>query len=285
MDIIYDPVFLEHDTGTHPEGAGRLGMLLGFLGSEGIKLLKPPNGEEFLKLAHTQEYIELVKGLCKGAGSGWAYLDGDTPLSAQSYDAACYAVGGAVKASEVGGFALVRPPGHHAFASRGSGFCIFNNMAIAALKAAGEGKRVFILDIDIHHGNGTQSLVQGREGVKFLSIHQNPLYPGSGLRSEENCVNIPLPPGTGDEEYIKVLDSQVKKELEGFGPDLIGVSVGFDAFGKDVGWVAGNDFRLTAKTYKHLRDMLEPYDWFATLEGGYNPESILEGTRALLRMG
>ncbi len=286
MDVFFDPVFLKHDTGAHPENAGRLELLLDYLDESQIK--KPRDGEEFLKLAHEAGYIEQVKLASEMGGM----LDPDTPVSKHSYEAACRAVGAAVDASESalegvpgGGFALVRPPGHHAFAARGSGFCIFNNMAIAAIKLAEHGKRVFILDIDVHHGNGTEALVLGKENIMFLSIHQSPLYPGSGLADREpNVINVPLPPTTGDEGYIKVLDKRVGPEIERFKPDVVGVSVGFDAYYLDRGSVAGNALGITGETYGRVKKMLKPYKAFFTLEGGYNPKSIMEGAHALMEL-
>ncbi len=277
MDVFFDPLFLRHDTGFHPENAGRLEMILESL--DAAKVKKPRDGEKHLHLAHTAEYIHQVQMLCKLGGS----LDADTPVSPETYRAACLAVGAAIDASEKEGFALVRPPGHHAFPDRGSGFCIFNNMAIAALKLAKEGKKIFILDIDVHHGNGTEEIVLDKDNIKFLSTHQSPLYPGTGLSDRgKNVVNVPLPPGTGDREYIHVLEHKVVKEMESFKPDVIGVSVGFDACAHDRGWVAGNAFSLTEKSYTRLKEMLAPYDKFFVLEGGYNPKSILEGAKALM---
>jgi acetoin utilization deacetylase AcuC-like enzyme len=281
MDVFFDPIFLKHDTSDHPENAERLNLILKELAG---KIKKPRNGEEFLPLAHTQEYMAEVKKICD---SGGGYLDMDTPISRETYKAACYAVGAAVDASESalkgdGGFALVRPPGHHAFAGHGSGFCVFNSMAIAAIRLAEKGKRVFILDIDIHHGNGTDEIVFNKPNIKFLSIHQSPLYPGSGLSSRgTNIINLLMPPETGDDAYIGLLERRVMLEIEKFRPDVIGVSVGFDACASDRGWVSGNAFNLTEKTYKKIRELLRPYKVFYVLEGGYNPESVLMGIKAL----
>jgi len=284
MDIYFDPVFLRHDTGVHPENAGRLDLLLDSVDPANIK--KPRDGEKYLALAHTPDYVQHVQMLCKLGGS----LDSDTPLSPETYRAACMAVGAAVDASESalrnvpgkGGFALVRPPGHHAFPDRGSGFCVFNNMAIAALRLARKDKRVFILDIDIHHGNGTEEIVLDKPYIEFLSIHQSPLYPGSGLANRgKNVINVPLPPGTGDKEYIEVLENRVKPEIEKFKPDVVGVSVGFDACAYDKGWVAGNNFNLTEKTYERVREMLKPYKTFYVLERlSSNPILTREKVRA-----
>jgi acetoin utilization deacetylase AcuC-like enzyme len=274
VNVYFDEIFLKHDTGMHPESAERFSLILDYL----KRTKKPQNGEKFLGLAHTNEYIDYVKVVSERE----SFLDGDTPLSKESYDAACYAVGAAVDASENNGFALVRPPGHHAFTDHGSGFCIFNNMAIAALKASKE-KKVFILDIDVHHGNGTEEIILNKKNIEFLSMHQINMYPGSGFEDRgKNCFNVPFLAGMGDEEYIKALEEKVAPKIAKFDPDLIGVSVGFDAYYLDQGFVAGNSLSLTNKTYEKVRELLKPYDVFYTLEGGYNPKSILEGSKALL---
>lgn len=272
MDVYFDEIFLKHDTGNHPENAKRFDLILDFL----KETKKPQNGEKYLEIAHDRAYIDYVKFACDRE----TQVGMETPVSKESYNAACYAVGAAIDASEKGGFALVRPPGHHAFPDHGSGFCIFNNMAIAALKASLK-KKVFILDIDVHHGNGTEAIVMNRDNIGFLSIHQAGIFPGTGLSDRDNCANIPLPAGTGDDEYIKVLDG-VSSAISRFDPDLVGVSVGFDAYYLDQGFVAGTALSLTDKTYEKVGEILEPYNVFYTLEGGYNPESILEGSKALM---
>jgi acetoin utilization deacetylase AcuC-like enzyme len=277
MDTYFDPIFLKHDTGLHPESADRFSLLLESLDKSHIK--KPQNGEGFLELAHTPEYVEQVELTSKVGGK----LDPDTPVSAKTYEAACYAVGAAVDASENSGFALVRPPGHHAFSDRGSGFCVFNNMAVAALRLAEKGKKVFILDIDIHHGNGTEEIVLNQKNTKFLSIHEYPSYPGTGQENRgENVVNVPLPPETNDEDYVKTLEEKVVPEIEVYEPDIIGVSVGFDTYYLDNAQVVGSDFLLTTKTYHKIKEILGQYEKFFVMEGGYSPQGIMEGAHALM---
>jgi acetoin utilization deacetylase AcuC-like enzyme len=140
-----------------------------------------------------------------------------------------------------------------------------------------------IIDVDIHHGNGTENIVLGDSNILYFSIHQSPLYPGTGLTSKFNCINIPLPPETKDKEYCKILDTKLKQSINEFHPDIIGISIGLDAYYKDIGWVAGNQFRLTTDSYKKLKEIVEDYPYYLVLEGGYNPESILEGVSPFLK--
>lgn len=268
MRLIFNKIFLEHDTGFHPENKDRLKL---FLDTPETQI---ENGEKFLRLAHTEEYINRVKAVCEKG----EMLDYDTPTSPRSYEVACYAVGAVILACENKGFALVRPPGHHASASRGAGFCLFNNMAIAAKYLAEKGKRVFIVDFDLHHGNGTEDIVFGDERILYFSTHQSPFYPGTGLASRGNCINVPLSYGTSDEEYMKILETEMVPAINAFKPDVIGLSAGFDAYIKDFNFLnPAGGFQLTLKSYQMIRDIINPYPHFAVLEGGYNPESIKEG--------
>ena len=268
MKLIYNKVFLEHNTGNHPENKERLKHF--------FKLpdTKIESGEKYLRLAHSQKYIDIVKSASE---KEW-FLDSDTQLSKESYKVACYAVGATIMASEKNAFALVRPPGHHAMSDQGMGFCIFNNMAIAALHLLENKKRVFVLDIDVHHGNGTEQILLNKKNLIYCSLHQIYSYPGSGFNSHNNCINIPLPLGTEDKEYIEKIDRFVKPRLEEFNPDIVGVSAGFDSYYKDFRYmnpIVG--FKLTEKSYKEIKTMINGYDHFFVLEGGYNPESVKEG--------
>ncbi len=274
MKLIYNKIFLEHDTGNHPENKDRL---KNFFKLPDTKL---ENGEKYLKLVHPQKYIEIVKAASKNQ---W-FLDADTPLSKNSYEVACYAVGATIKAAEQNAFALVRPPGHHAMPSQAMGFCIFNNIAIATLHLLKNKKRIFILDIDVHHGNGTEEILLNKKNAMYCSLHQVYAYPGSGSKSHDNCINIPLPLGTKDEEYIKNLNKFVKPELEKFDPDTVGISAGFDSYYKDFRYMNSTlGFKLTAKSYKAIKQMIKGYDHFCVLEGGYNPKSIKEGVEAFTK--
>jgi len=274
MKLIYNKIFLEHDTGNHPENKERLKYFYDLKDSE-IK-----NGEEFIELVHSKDYINQIKE-CSSNGIS---IDPDTILSKRSYEVSCYAVGASIKAAEEEGFALVRPPGHHACYNRAMGFCIFNNMAIVVKHLVNQGKKVFVLDFDLHHGNGTQSILENEKNAFYFSLHQSPLYPGTGLMSGKNYINIPLKVGTEDEEYIKVLNGRLIPALERFNPDVIGVSAGFDSYIKDYRYMNPmGGFRLTRKSYEEIDKITKRHKRFFLLEGGYNPLSIKEGVEVFIR--
>jgi len=279
MKLIFHPLFLEHKLAGHPEKPERLSLL------QLDNYVEAKNGEKYLSLAHETAYIEKVRNMSRAMIPDNAaplrepgkaqYLDGDTYVSRDTYEAACYAAGAAVQAAETGGFALTRPPGHHA---PYGGFCIFNNMAIA-VKASG--KRTFIIDWDAHHGNGTEALLKGEKDVMCFSTHQVPLYPWTGLRSEGNSINIPLNAGAGDDDYLRIVEEKLCPALEAFQPELIGVSAGFDSYYKDAGWLT--NLQLTQKSYEAVCKAIARYKVFFVLEGGYNPESVKEGVETVVR--
>ncbi len=261
MNLVFHPLFLQHSKAEHPENPERLSLI------DLTNYTKAKNGEKYLELAHSKEYINKIKAL-------QGNLDINTYTNEYSYEAACLAAGATVQAMNKEAFALVRPPGHHA---PFGGFCLFNNVVIAALASK---KRVFIIDWDVHHGNGTQDLVLGNENIQYFSTHQSPLYPGTGLTNETNCINVPLPSGTGDKEYLSVVEKVLKPALEEFQPEIVGVSAGFDSYYKDNGWLS--NFQLTNKSYEAVLKTIGDTKTFFCLEGGYNPESVKDGVETVL---
>lgn len=267
MKLFYNPVFLEHDTGMHPENKKRLTSL------GDLPITKLESGEKYLKLVHSPEYIEKVKRVSE---SGGGHIDAETVVSSGSYNAAIYAVGATIMASETGDFALTRPPGHHAHIDRSSGFCIFNNIAIATQYHVNQGKKVLIFDFDGHLGCGTVKFFYESDQVLYWSLHQYPAFPGGGAADEIGAgkgkgytINVPLPAGSGDEIYMDAIETFLPIAKK-FDPDIVAVSAGFDSHQYDLLL----DLRLSLNAFYNTGLILsENFDnIFATLEGGYNIE-------------
>ncbi len=268
MNILYNKIFLDHDTGNHPENKSRL------LSYPDLKETSIVDGSEFLELIHTPAHISFVQEVCRNRRS----FDGDTHTSAGSYAAAVAAVGAAVMASDSQGFALVRPPGHHAYRERASGFCIFNNISIAVERLRRQGKKIFILDFDGHWGDGTADIFYAYNDVLYTSLHQYPAFPGGGTDAEAGTgkgqgftINVALPPESGDDVFLKGMDVIMAAALK-FKPDIVAVSAGFDAHQHD----PLLQLCLSSKAYHRAGEMLtrEFRDVFAVLEGGYNTKYL-----------
>ncbi|MFI5401457.1 MAG: histone deacetylase family protein [Planctomycetota bacterium] len=283
--LVSDPVFLRHLTGPgHPERPERLPAVLKAL--EGLDLVPvaprdATRGE--LEGVHEPAYIDAVK---EAVAAGATELDADTAVSRDSYAAAVRAAGAGLALAEAwlegrieAGFAAVRPPGHHACPAKSMGFCLFGNVAIVARFLTARGKRVSILDWDVHHGNGTQEIFWDDPSVRFLSLHQYPLWPMSGRREERgagNIFNIPMPPGSGDEEYLAAFDREVVPWLEDGEPDVLLVSAGFDAHARDP--LAQQ--QLSTEAFALFTKKVARQPVLSFLEGGYDLSALAASARA-----
>lgn len=295
---VYHPVYLEHDKPDHPENARRLKRVLQVSSEHGLcerlTLLEPrPVTEKELLRVHTQAHIEHV---WESAEGGEGYLDPDTYVCPNSFEAALMAAGGTVRAveqvlsGEIGNaFALVRPPGHHATASRAMGFCLFNNVSVAAQAALAEKavERVLIVDFDVHHGNGTADLFATNPDVYYFSVHQHPYYPGTGARGDVGRgagvgteLNVPLPPNVGDEGYGLVFDELVWPFAQRCQPDLILVSAGYDGHWDDPlahMALSLHGYGSIARTLVSMAERLCQGRLLFVLEGGYHLDALAYG--------
>ncbi len=299
--VVEDVRFREHRAPPgHPERPERLAAIAAAIAPRASELARleprPASPEEILRV-HTREHLERLSQTAGHAGQ----LDPDTYFSAESYDVARLAAGSAIdlvrgvaNGSLRSGLAAVRPPGHHAEADRAMGFCLLNNAAIAARAVqAEEGvDRVLILDWDVHHGNGTQHYFEPDPSVLYFSTHQYPYYPGTGDvveagsgKGEGFTVNVPLPAGCGDAEYVGALQRILVPVVQTFRPELLLVSCGFDAHVDDplaAMGVTGEGFRRMTAILRALAEDVCGGRLALILEGGYAASGLEEGCRAVL---
>jgi acetoin utilization deacetylase AcuC-like enzyme len=298
---VHHPSSLAHDTGNHPERPARIPAIESALAERdwlGLEReLAPPVELATLHAVHPPDYVEAIRAICSQGGG---MLDLDTIASAESFDAALHAAGAGVRSVDAllgreaaVTFCGVRPPGHHAESARAMGFCIFNNVAVAAQRAldAHDAERVLVLDWDVHHGNGTNDIFYDSDAVLYVSLHQSPLYPGTGALSENgtgagegHTVNLPMPPGSGDAEWLAVMQHVVVPIARDYRPALLLVSAGFDAHRDD----PLADCCLTEETYaamtagmRELGGHLHAPLGF-TLEGGYDLGALARSVVAVL---
>ncbi len=291
VGFVYDPVFLEHETGSHPENPDRLRATMALLEEAGlIERLRRIEARDAtpdeLALVHDPRYVAELERVAR-EGGGWA--DPDTLIMSRSFDVAVRVVGGtlaavdAVVAGDVASaFCLVRPPGHHSSARRAMGFCLLNHVAVAAAYArARHGiDRVAIVDIDVHHGNGTQDAFYGEPGVLYVSTHEYPFYPGTGAASETGAaagrgytINIPMPHRSGNAEHRRAFEEVVVPALRRYRPQLVLVSAGFDAhFADDIAGqqLSVDGYGALVSMIKAAADELCGGRIVVALEGGYH---------------
>lgn len=265
--IVFSPQCLEYNFPGHPESPDRVKRTYEYLIKKGYHFQQAvPCKEEDILLVHHPKHLERVKSNI--------FFDPDTPNLENIFEYAILAAGGACQVADKAvkgekSFSLLRPPGHHAGENYLGGFCYFNNIAIAAAGLLKKVDKVAIVDFDGHHGNGTQDIFSKEKRVLYLSWHQYPAYPGTGAESGENSLNYPLPPGSGEKEFMKFFLEGLEK-LENFSPSLIAVSAGFDAHKSETLLSLSLETETYFKIGQRLSELNKPL--FAILEGGYHQE-------------
>lgn len=295
--LYYDPVFMEHLTGDHPERGARILPAvrnLSFLGLDSAcnRPAWDPVTTDRLVYVHQRQYIEALQRM---AETGGGLLDTDTVVSPKSFEVAlkatgavCDAVGRVVAGEDKTAFCLIRPPGHHALPDRGMGFCLFNNIAVGARVATNELgiRRVLIVDFDVHHGNGTQAMFWDAADVGYFSMHRSPLYPHTGAADEigigpgeGTTMNLPVAFGTPRDEQLRTFADSVHTFADAIKPELVLVSAGFDAHKDDpIGSLGldSEDYRTLTRVLLDVADKHSGGRLVSVLEGGYNAEAVSE---------
>lgn len=293
--FLYNPLFLKHETEPHPENPGRLEAIVGKIKGthihQNLIFTEPRKATpEQIARNHDAGYIERVR---EAWNSGSRNLDADTVISQESYEAAALAAGSGLTAVDMvvdkdvdNAFCAVRPPGHHAEQDHAMGFCLFNNVAIAARYAIEERdlNRVFIFDWDVHHGNGTQHSFYNDPSVYYASAHQYPFYPGTGDEDETGTgdglgttLNFPMRAYSGDEDYLDRVENKLIPEMMGFKPDLIIISAGFDAHHRDPLAnieITTECFGQMTQKIKQAADEVCSGRLISMLEGGYDYQAL-----------
>jgi len=267
LTIISSLQSADYEQPGHPESPDRIITSYTYLKGKEYTFIEPTAcSREDLLLVHTKEHVEKIMY--------GEFFDMDTPNHPRIYDYACLSAGAAMQTAELAldntiGFSLMRPPGHHAGRESVSGFCYFNNLAVATEAVARKGKKVAIIDFDCHHGQGTQEIFLGREDILYFSLHQIGIYPGTGHESIDNAINVPLQAGTQAKEYMRLFMEGLQK-VKNFNPDILAVSAGFDTYIDD----PITTLNLVQDDFKEIGTLLKEIKlpMFAVLEGGYSSE-------------
>ncbi len=298
VGYFYDDIYLKHDTGHgHPESPERLIYIHKYIKplSDKLIFLKPRRATvKDLLLVHDTYYPQEIMDFCSAGGG---YLDPDTHVGVFSYDAALMAVGAGLEAIDSiidkkieRAFCAVRPPGHHAEKDKAMGFCIFNNIAVTARYAQQKGfSKVFIVDFDAHHGNGTQKIFYDDDTVFYFSTHEYPFYPGTGSKEEKGVgkgygytYNVPLPAGTGDDVYIDIYQNILPKLVKEFNPDIILVSAGYDLHKEDPLTYLEVTTEGIGVIVENILKSADGRPCVYMLEGGYNLTALGESVKLTL---